>query len=928
VLKHSSLRALLLIFLLCHFGIQLVAKDKKPIIVNVLDSLTNLPIQAATIQLLPENKSFICDINGEASILLINGDVPHSFTVNALGYLERTMLLDPEKSQITIKLIRSIGNLDEIVVSGTRKAERLLASPVSIEKYGAKSIRETSGLDFFDGLKNLKGVDMVSSGLNYKQINSRGFAGTMNPRFLILIDGMDMLAPGLGWNLGNQYGTTELDIDNAELIPGAASALYGPTAFNGMLSMHTKDPFKTTGLSWMVKTGINHVGDSETGIHGLNDVNIRYAVKASDKFAFKVNLAYNNGLDWYANDYTDINSKTPLSLRGENNPAKDGLNIYGDEIQKLIPDIGLVSRTGYEEKYLADYRVFGFKTNATLQYKIKKDLQLTYFQSFGIGNMNYTGSSRYTTNGYEFNTAKLELKGKNLVIRSYQVWENSHYNYNTRTLAQFLNRTWVKDINGNLVSPENADRTWFDRYEQAYKGHVSGIAGNNHKIARSFADQFRILPGDNEFETRKEFYKSNYAPNGAAILTKTSYTHSEGQYDLNKFKNIAEISIGGSLRRYKLLSNGSLFNTPSKGIIYTEFGTFIQAQRLMLKERLKLTSSLRYDKNENFKGSVTPRIAMSLKINKTGSLRASVQSGFRNPTTVDQYIYLRSGLITLLGGAPVNSKGMNVYQNSFTAGSVSQFSSAFNLSFSNGKSYEESIKSNLNLLKKANYNYIQPEKQIAYEIGYKTTVGSRLFFDVNGYFSQYTQFIVNTNVVNISSPLTDVNGGATYMAADEILSGKSTTFQLYTNSNAEVSAYGVSLGLTYRIKGGFDITYNITHSKLNAGTINTSLIAPFNTPNYSTNTILSNSDLFKKIGFSLSWHWQNGFDWYGTFTGNNPGRIHPYSLFDIQFNKKFEKKDFQIKVGGNNILNNRVAQTYGSPAIGAIYYISFFKGIR
>jgi outer membrane receptor protein involved in Fe transport len=750
----------------------------------------------------------------------------------------------------------------------------------------------------------------------------------MNPRFLILIDGMDMLAPGLGWNLGNQYGTTDLDIDNAELIPGAASALYGPTAFNGMLSMHTKDAFKTTGLSWMVKTGINHIGDKETGIHGLNDVIIRYAQKLNEKIAFKINLAYNNGHDWYANDYSDINPKTPLALRGENNPAKDGLNIYGDEIQKLIPDIGLVSRTGYEEKYLADYRVFGFKTNATLLYKIKKDLQLTYFQSFGIGNMNYTGSSRYSTNGYEFNTAKLELKGKNLVIRSYKVWENSHYDYNTRTLAQFVNRTWVRDINGNLVAPENADKTWFDRYEQAYKGRIAGISGNNHKSARSFADQFRILPGSNEFETRKKYYKSNYAPNGAAILTKTSYTHTEGQYDLNGLKDIAEISIGGSLRRYKLLSNGSLFNTPEQGISYTEFGTFIQAQRSMLKERLKVTSSLRYDKNENFKGSITPRIAMSLKVNRSGYLRASVQSGFRNPTTVDQYVYLRSGLITLLGGAPVNSKGMNVYQNSFTAGSVSQFSSAFNQSVANGKTYDESIKSNLNLLKKANYNYIQPEKQIAYEIGYKTSIDNKLFLDINSYYSKYKQFIVNANVVNISSALTDINGISSYMAADEILSGKSSTYQLYTNSNAAVSAYGFSLGLTYRTRRGFDITSNITHSKLNAGTINTSLIAPFNTPNYSTNTILSKSDVYKKIGFSLSWHWQNGFDWYGTFTGNNPGRINPYSLFDIQINKKFEKRDVQVKLGGTNILNHRIVQTYGSPPIGAIYYVSFFKGIQ
>lgn len=908
-------------------GLQSTAQELKTITIKVTDSLTGMPVQSASLLLTQSKNGSITDQSGTASISFLTVRGLQELKVSAIGYHEKTIMLESESPIIQVKLAQTVGNLHEIVVSGTRKSEKLISSPITIEKYGSRAIRETSGLDFFDGLKNLKGVDMVNSGLNYKQINSRGFAGTMNSRFLVLIDGMDMLAPGLGWNLGNQYGTTELDIDNAELIPGAASALYGPSAFNGMLSMHTKDPFKSPGLSWMVKSGINHIGDKETGIHGLNDFNIRYAWKANEKFAFKINMAFNNGLDWYANDYSDINPKTPVSQRGENNPAKDGLNIYGDEIQKLIPDVGLVSRTGYEEKHLADYRAYGFKTNATMMYKIKKDLQLSYFQSFGNGNMNYTGSSRYSTNGYAFNTAKLELKGKNLTLRTYQIWENSHYDYNTRTLAQLLNRSWVRDLNGNPVLPENADKTWFERYEQAYKGKIAGVTGSDHKSARIFADQYRIMPGSNEFELRKEHFKSNYAPSGAAILTKTSYTHSEGQYDLNRFKNIADFSVGGSLRIYRLLSNGSLFNTTDKGITYKEFGTFLQAQRSFFKGVLKLTSSIRFDKNQNFKGRTTPRIALSLKTNKNGYFRASVQTGFRNPTTVDQYVYLRSGLITLLGGAPANSKGMNVYQNSFTAISVSQFSSAFNQSVANGNSYQQAINNNLNLLKKADYNYIQPEKQTAYEAGYKTSLGNSLFIDINSYYSKYTNFIVNANVVNISSNLMNMDGIATYMAADEILSGKSNTFQLYTNSNAEVSAYGFSVGITYRTREGYEMTTNMTHSKLNAGAINTSLIAPFNTPNYSTNVMLSKSNIHWNMGFSLAWHWQNAFDWYGTFTGNNPGRIKAYSLLDIQINKKIEKKNLQIKMGGNNILNNRIAQTYGSPAIGAIYHISFLKGI-
>lgn len=927
VFKKSFVRFSLIFTYLFIFITYSSGQNNKRVLVRVISSHASHSVPGASVVLLPDSSSYVCDNNGELLLPIRNDSVSHQLIISAVGFVKSLWILPPHQNNITITLEQSITTLTEIVVSGSRKAERLLSAPVTIEKYSAKAIKETPSLDFFDGLKNLKGIDLVNSGLNYKQINTRGFAGTMNSRFLILIDGMDMQAPGLGWSLGNQYGTTDLDIEDAELIPGAASALYGPTAFNGMLSMHTKDPFKTTGLSWTVKTGLNHFGDVETGVHGLNEITLRTAQKIGERFAYKVNISGNNGLDWFANDYTDINQKTPVNLRGPLNPARDALNIYGDEIQKTIPGIGLVSRTGYEEKHLADYRVYGFKMNTSLQYKIKEDLRLTYFQSFGIGNMNYTGSSRYSTKNFEFNTAKLELKSKNFFIRSYRIWENSRGDFNSRTLAQYINRSWVKDLNGNAVAFDKADETWFQRYEAAFKGQVAGVQADNHTIARSFADISRVIPGSDNYNTTKEYYKNRYAPNGASILTKTSFIHNEAQYDFNKFKQIAEISTGASLRIYHLLSNGSLFNTTSKGITYKEYGLFLQMQKSLLKDKVKLTSSLRYDKSQNFKGSLTPKLALSIQANKNGFIRASYQTGFRNPTTVDQYVSLRSGLITLLGGAPANSKGTTVYENSFTAATVAQFSAAFNQAIANGLSYDQAINSNLSLLKKSNYKYIQPEKQKAFELGYKTAINNRLFVDINVYYSRYSNFIVNANVVNTFNNVLNAQGSANYMAANDILSGKSTTYQLYTNSNASVSTYGYSTGIFYRLLNGLEINSNLTYSKLNASTINTNLIAPFNTPNFSSTTTISKTKLAKNIGFSVSWHWQNAFNWYGTFTGYAPGKINAYHLIDAQVSKYFNKKKMTMKIGVNNLLNHHVVQTYGSPAIGAIGFISFTHGI-
>jgi hypothetical protein len=88
----------------------------------------------------------------------------------------------------------------------------------------ALAIRETPSFAFYEGLQNVKGLEMVTSGLTYKQINTRGFNDTGNARFLQLVDGVDNQTPGLSFAVGNLFGSSDLDMESAELIPGSASA--------------------------------------------------------------------------------------------------------------------------------------------------------------------------------------------------------------------------------------------------------------------------------------------------------------------------------------------------------------------------------------------------------------------------------------------------------------------------------------------------------------------------------------------------------------------------------------------------------------------------------------------------------------------------------------------------------------------------------
>src|SRR5690606_7584929 len=118
----------------------------------------------------------------------------------------------------------------------------------------------------------------------------------------------------------------------------------------------------------------------------------------------------------------------------------DGLNIYGDEVARTLPGIGLVSRTGYEEKDLMDYNTYSFKSSAALHYKINDNLRLIYQFTRANALACFTSSARMNVNGFTLSNHRLELRSNNSFIRVYSSSENCDNGYNTRTLGQFINR--------------------------------------------------------------------------------------------------------------------------------------------------------------------------------------------------------------------------------------------------------------------------------------------------------------------------------------------------------------------------------------------------------------------------------------------------------------------------------------------------------
>lgn len=886
---------------------------------KITDAQTQKPIQGVAIRVKGKLAGTQTNANGSFSISL---KTPASIVVTMIGYEAKTVDVTNNQA-IDISLSPANSELDPVVVTASRVEERILRSPVSIEKMDIRQVQQTPSANYYDGLQNIKSLDMVTSSLTYKQINTRGFNSTGNGRFLQLVDGIDNQPAGLGFAMGNLFGPHDLDVESAELIAGAASALYGPIAFNGLLNTRTKNPFDFQGLSIQTKFGLNHVGDGTgLGAKPMSDLALRYAKVFNNKFAFKINASYLRGTDWYANDYTDIDPNTPAASRGANNPGRNALNIYGDEVAQTLPNIGRVSRTGYEEKDLATYGVYSLKLNGALHYRINDNLEAIYQMNFNQGTAQYTGSNRFVINDFQFIQHRIELKGSQFYIRAYSNQEISNNSYNTRSLGQQINRTWVRDLNGNIVTPDKADATWFQRYAAAFNGTISGVTAQNQTQARAFADQGRLVPGTTAFDEVRDRLIHTVGLSGAGIKSNCSLKHIEGLYDFSSVVKVFNLQVGGNYRKYYLDTEGTLFDDKGKNLTNDEFGLFTQASKSLFQDKLKVTLSGRYDKNQNFDGQFTPRASAVFSPTERHNFRASYQTGFRNPTISDQYIKLDVGPILILGGAPINSQGMNVYENSYTAASVGAFGSGFGADMQKGVPFPTALANNKDKLVKSNVPYIKPERVQSIEVGYKGLLTSKLLFDINYYYSQYKDFIINSVVIRPNSSVTLPDGSVNPAAAADILNGNIKAFQLYTNAADKVSIQGVTAGLTWALPKNYQLHGNATWIDFNIMDANPNNIPAFNTPTWKSNVTFSNPKLTDKLGFSVAWHWQTAFDWYGTFTELRPGRIGAYNLLDAQVSYTVPSLKTKIKLGAANLTNQYVVQAYGSPAVGGMYYIS------
>lgn len=863
--------------------------------------------------------------------LNVSSPPPITLVFSIVGYDSQEIVVDQaEASNLKVSLAESVLMGQEVIVSASRVEESFLESPVTVERVDLIAMQQAPAPSFFDALANVKGVAVNSGSLNFPAINTRGFATIANVRFVQLVDGMDTSAPILNFPTGNLVGMSELDAESMDLVPGAASALYGPNAFNGILLMASKSPFEYQGLSAQFKTGIT-TSDAQGGENfGQNHVALRYAKAFNNKFAFKVNFSMMDATDWIGNDYgTDrFRPESTTSLEGQ--PNFDGLNLYGDETQILVPaaaagpqyaSLGLLDlrRTGLKEEDLIDnYDAKNLKYDVALHYRLTDKIEAIGVFRKGTGSSIYQGAEKYALRDFSQQFMKLELKGDNFFIRSYQTSTDAGDSYNMSALGAFVNERFAP-----------TQTKWFPDYLGAYiqtmQGYGSVFTGgtpvphNNptiaHQIARGYADRNIPAAGTPQFNAvvdsvRTALFQRN--PPGAGFVDDSKLNHAEFNYNFKNQITAFDLQVGGNYRQYNLFTDGTIFNeAPEDGtnfqrITINEYGMYTQIAKKLMQDKLKLTGSIRFDKNENFEGQVTPRLSAVYSVSEVSNIRASYQTGFRNPDTQAQFIYFPSGAGILLGSTEANAARYGIHNGgAYTDASYRAFTA------SGGTIDAAGVPTggNATLLQTTNIPYAQPEKLSSYEIGYKGVIKNKVLVDFNFYSTTYTDFLGQETV---RSKLPVQHQGRTLAGG--------TAFRPYSNSPETVNSYGIGLGLTWSLPNNFNISGNYSYADFSVDEVEgRDFQAGFNTPNNRFSVTLANRKVVENLGFAIAYRWQEGFEWQSAF---GDWMVPEFGVLDAQVNYKLESLKTIVKIGATNLGGADYRTNAGAPFVGQQYYVS------
>ncbi len=928
--------------------------------VSMTSNGEQLPL--ATIVEYGTNNGVLASIDGTFAIK-VNLTRPCKLICSYLGFFSETFEPNENTAYFHFRMKENFTVTKAVVISASRKLERKFESPVTIQMLSAMDLRQNPSMNMYDRLINLAEIDVITTSVTFKTINTRGFNSSYNHRFIQRFDNMDLSMQGFNLSLNQLNGPIDLDVERIELIPGSSSALYGPNAINGLLNTTSKSPYTYKGLSVNYKSGVNHVDGIDNKPAPIYDFSLRYAnTFKNEKWAYKVTMGYLSATDWKATDYRDIanygysNNLTTYGQKlGPGNSGYESANISGDEVTNVfdsntfkvdVPNIGKiplvneplkVSRTGYKETQLFEYKPYNAKSDISFYYRPDKHTEISWISRFSVGSSSFQIDNRAQIKNFFLNQHKFEIKGKNAIFRTYIIFENTGQTFDATLTGININRA------------AKSDENWMAQYILAFSGYynklnsqldtsqrMDAIQSFNDAAARKFADgnnaefakrvhaygldtaltnillgRAQFQPGTKEFDSAFNYVTNHsFTENGSKLTSTSKSWYTEYIYDFKDLRLPVSILAGANYRINAPATHGSVFPDKTIPIYSSEIGAFVQASKNYHDERIKLQASARLDKMQRFDPKFSPRVSVVILLGrqKQHSLRVSGQIGYRMPALIDQFNLIFMPRAITFGGFYKDAASLNLikkqsdgtdFVNMYVQSSVNAF-------LKTGDS---------TLLKKTTIKDIVPEKLKSLEFGWRSFLFEKIETDMNFFISNYS------NLISTQQFIGPVNATDTISPAYVKNIQNTQVYRMGVNSSVPVIAVGYTFAFSYQATKNYSVFGNYNYNKMfeTDAFLAQDFIGNFNTPKNKINLGINGIKIKNNFGFSMIYRWVDYIDFKEY---NKQGLIKSYYNIDLMISYSLPKYHTLFKTGGTNITNIRYTQALGAPTVGAIFYFS------
>lgn len=881
---------------------------------------------------------------------------PFTLVISSVGYTNKEIAYSGGDINVDIEANYSLG--DEVVVAASRVPERIMESPVSIERVNATTIRNSPAMNYYDVLGHLKGVDVTTASLTFNTISTRGFNSSGNIRLNQLVDGMDNQAPGLNFSVGSVIGLTDLDVESMELLSGASSALYGSGGMNGTVLINSKNPFKYQGLSFQVKQGLNHIDSYQRPANMVTDWSLRWGKKISEKFAFKIAGEFMQAKDWLANDQRNYQRTATTGnpfgqvVPGDRNsdPNYDGVNVYGDETTTTLTGVrdgvynGIKSIVGaptFNALYAASGLFLNGNPTASLaQYNSFLNanggaaIVAAGYSPFFYGDYRgyYTGTSASRTGYYEKdvvdpNTVNAKLSGGLYYKLSSKVEASLTANWGTgNTVYTGSDRYSLKNLKMGQYKVEVKAKDWFVRAWMTKEN--SGDSYNVTIATRYFNEAW--MPSTTWFPIYTNAYTQALAA-GASVAQANVAARAVADagrptgFVLNdpRYQAIISTPIGKPVPGMAGISGAQFLDRTS---LYTLEGQYNLTDALGLaKSKTELIVGgawKRYwlDSQGTLfadKSSIQPG---KIKIDEEGAyaqvtqrlfsdhLKLGVSGRYDKQTNFEgRFTPRASAVVTLAKDQNVRLSYQQAYRFPTTQNQW------INLNVSSGifliggvQPMIDYYSLNTNPVYNAagqviKFNALKPERSSSYEIGYKGLFMKKLLVDAYAYWATYDDFITAVNGLQV---------------------GTNRSFSVSQNAVGTVKTKGWGLSLDYLLPANFVVGANVYGDQISDKPSDPNFVSYFNTPKTRYNVSIGNTGflIHKKVGFNLIYKWQDGFYYEGSF---GVGNVPSFGTIDAQATYKLSEINSAIKFGATNLLNKYYINGFGNAQVGGLYYVSF-----